>query len=190
VVSGEAGVGVDPAEEARVRLDVVDALGLAAAQHQAGDAAVGRQAQLEQAGEHGRIVLGHERKVELVLLLVEQQDRRAHRVEHLAALGDHEREQLVEVDARRERAREVVEQPEPRRAFGRHTIPVERHGVPICPCSEPAALQQRGERSSRVAAGVSPAAPPLAARRRAPRVRRPGRPPPLQSGNRALKAAI
>ena len=125
---GEAGIGVDAAEEARVRLHVVDVHRLAAAQHPAGDAAVGGEAQLEQAGEDGGIFLGDEREVELAGLRIEQQHRGAHRIEHLAALGDDEREQLVEVDARRERTGKIVEQPKARRAFDRRTVPVERHG--------------------------------------------------------------
>jgi hypothetical protein len=124
---GEAGGVIDAGEEALVGLDVVDAGRGAVAQHPAGDAAVGGEAQLEQAGEDRRIILGDEREIELVGVGVEQQHRRAHGVEHLAALADHEWEQLVELDARGERAREVVEHPETCGAFVGRTAAVESH---------------------------------------------------------------
>src|SRR5213596_2472807 len=118
----ERRVPVDVGVEAGIDRRVVDAYRLPAAQHGTGDPLVGGKAEVGERPGHLRVLLGDVGEVELGSLGVEQQDRRAFGIEHLAALADHERDQLVEFEPRYEGAAEIVEQPE-LRPFIEHAGP-------------------------------------------------------------------
>src|SRR5579883_1687442 len=80
--------------------DVVHAQRASAAHHVARDPPIGGEAQPRQALGDLRALLGDVGEVELAALGVEQKDGGPLRVEHLAALADDERHQLVELGAR------------------------------------------------------------------------------------------
>src|SRR6266481_1173977 len=93
----EPRVPVDVGVEAGIDRRVVDAYRLPAAQHGTGAPLVGGKAEVGERPGHLRVLLGDVGEVELGSPGVEQQDRRAFGIEHLAAFADHERDQLVEL---------------------------------------------------------------------------------------------
>ena len=114
VARGDPRRPVDAAVEARVGRGIVDAQRRAVLEHGAGNATIGGKAQAQQAlGDLGS--LGDVGEVELVLVGVEQQDRRPAGIEDVATFGEDERAQLIELDACSERAAELVEEAQPRR---------------------------------------------------------------------------
>jgi hypothetical protein len=109
----DAARAIDRAVEARMRRHVVHAERLARLEHRAGDAFADREAEPEQAFGHVGVLLRDVREVELLLLVIDQQHRRALGVQDFPAAGHDELDQAVELAARGERATELVEQPQP-----------------------------------------------------------------------------
>src|SRR5262245_5869425 len=96
--------------EARVGVRVIDPERTAVAHDRAGDALLDRYAQAAQPRGRVGILLRDVREDELVRPRVEEEHRAALRVEDVAAPGDHERDELVELDPPGEGARELVEE--------------------------------------------------------------------------------
>ena len=103
-------MAVDVGVEAWVGRDVVHADRLAALQHPPRDAAVRGEAHAAEGFGHLRVLLRDVGEVELAPVRVEQQDGRTLRVQHLAALRDHQGDELVELEAGRESAAHLTEQ--------------------------------------------------------------------------------
>jgi hypothetical protein len=107
----ESGVMVDSGIEARVGAHVVDFLGTAAAEHGARDPVAGGKSELGEPRPDFRVFLRDVREVQFSVWLVEEQDRDALCAQNLPAFGDHERDQLVELRAARERVPQLVNLP-------------------------------------------------------------------------------
>ena len=108
-----AGLPVDLRVEAWIGVRVVDPDRTAVAHDRAGDAVLDRHAHADQARSRVGVLLGDVRKDELVRGRIEEEHRAALRVEDVATLADHERDELLELDPPGERARELVEELEP-----------------------------------------------------------------------------
>ena len=106
-VRREARLPVDRGVEARIVGDVVDPHRHPALQDGPCDATIGREAEPAEP-RRDRGIVRRRLEIQLVGGRIEQHHRRPLGVEGLAALGHDQRHQLVQVDTRREGAREIV----------------------------------------------------------------------------------